>query len=127
VCERRKIRQPVFLAEIFLGALYAAGLRRPQHRDLPKAPAVYRDFSLLVPEGIPFAEIRTAVGQMEHLISLEPLEVFRGKQVPEGRYSLLLRARWQKGDVTFTDEQINGYAENLLTALGRKLNVELRA
>lgn len=127
ICDRRKIRQPVYLAEIFLDPLYAAGLRRPQHRDLPKAPAVYRDFSLLAPEGIPFSEIRTAIGPMEHLISLEPLEIFRGKQVPEGRYSLLLRARWQKGDATFTDEQINGYAEALTSALERKLGVEQRA
>ncbi|MBI1357177.1 MAG: phenylalanine--tRNA ligase subunit beta [Acidobacteria bacterium] len=126
ITEKRKIRQPVFLAEIFLDKLYEAGLRRPQHRDLPKAPSVYRDFSLLVPEGIPFGEIRTAIGVMEHLISLEPMEIFRGKQVTEGHYSLLLRARWQQGDQTFTDEQVNAYAEQLTGALDRKLNIQLR-
>ena len=127
IAERRKIRQPVFLAEVFLDKLYEAGLRRPQHRDLPRAPAVYRDFSLLVPEGIPFGEIRAAIGPMEHLISLDPMEIFRGKQVAEGHYSLLLRARWQQGDQTFTDEQINAYAEQITAGLARKLNIQLRA
>ena len=127
ICDRRKIRQPVYLAEIQLDVLYGVGLRRPQHRDLPKVPAVVRDFSLLVPEGIPFSEIRTAIGPMEHLIALEPLEIFRGKQVPEGRYSLLLRARWQQGEATFTDEQIHAYAEALTSALTRKLGIEQRA
>jgi phenylalanyl-tRNA synthetase beta chain len=126
ICEQRKIRQPVFLAEVFLDELYPAGLRRPQHRELSRVPAVDRDFSLLVPEGIPFAEIRTAIGPMEHLISVEPVEIFRGKQAAEGFYSLLLRATWQRNEASFTSEEIHGYAEKLVGELNRKLRIQLR-
>ena len=127
VCEQRKIRQPVFLAELFLDTLYPASLRRPQYRELPRVPAVERDFSLLVPEGIPFGEIRTAIGPLEHLVSLEPIEIFRGKQAAEGFYSLLLRATWQRNEASFTSAEIHGYAEKLVGELARKLSIQLRA
>ena len=121
-----KIRQPVFVAEILLDKLYAGGLKRPQHRELPKAPAVHRDFSLFVPDGIPFAEIRSAVGTMEDLVAIEPIEVFRGNPAPAGFYGLLLRATWQRLAETFTDEEINGYAATITDGLQRKLGIQQR-
>ena len=126
ICEQRKIRQPVFLAEVYLDALYPAGLKRPQYRELSRVPAVERDFSLLVPEGIPFGEIRNAIGAMEHLVSVEPVEIFRGKQAAEGSYSLLLRATWQRSEASFTSEEIHGYTEALVGALEKKLRIQLR-
>jgi phenylalanyl-tRNA synthetase beta chain len=126
VAEERKIRQPVFLAEIFLEPLAEVSLRRLGHRPLPRVPAVERDFSLLVPEGIRFAEIRSAVGRQPHLASLEPVEIFRGAQVPAGRYSLLLRAAWQKPDENFTDDEVNKYAQQIMQSLTRKLGIEQR-
>jgi phenylalanyl-tRNA synthetase beta chain len=127
VAEERKIRQPVFVAEIFLEPLAEVSLRRLGHRPLSRVPAVERDFSLLVPEGIRFAEIRSAVGQQPHLASIEPVEVFRGAQVPAGRYSLLLRAAWQKADESFTDDEINQYAQRIVQSLTKKLGIEQRA
>ena len=126
VLAERKIRQPVLLAEIYLDRLYEVGLLRPQHREIPRLAPVDRDFSLLVPEGIPFGEIRAAIGVMEHLASIEPVEIFRGEQVPDGFYSLLLRASWQRNTETFTDAEVNGYAERIRADLERKLKIQTR-
>ncbi len=127
LARERKIRQPVFVAELFLGSLQEVGLRRRQHRALPRVPAVDRDFSLLVPEGISFAEICAAIGQQAHLVKLEPAELFRGSQVPAGRYGLLLRASWQKPMESLTDEQVNVYASQIVARLSKKLGIEQRA
>ncbi len=124
--ESRKIRQPAFVAEIFLDPLKKDSLRRSKHQALPRVPAVHRDFSLFVPEGTAFEDIRTAVGKPEFLVLLEPREVFRGEQVPDGFYSLLLRAAWQKRTESLTDEEVNGYAEQLLATLTGKLKVRQR-
>lgn len=121
-----KIRQPIFLAEIFLDPLAELSLRRLHYRPLPRVPGVHRDFSLLVPEGISFGDIRTAVGSQPGLVSLEPKEVFRGPQVPEGRYSLLLRAVWQKPEESLTDEEVNDYAREIVNGLSKKLGIEQR-
>lgn len=123
----RKIRQPLFVAEIFLEPLFRAGLREPGHRPLPRVPAVTRDFSLLVPDDVPFARIRDAVGQMPDLASLEPVEIFRGENVPPGWYSLLLRAAWQRLDTSLTDAEANAFAEQLRSALQDRLGIRLRA
>ena len=89
-------------------------------------PAVSRDFSLLVPDTVEFAAVRQAVGQMPDLVSLEPVEVFRGKNVPTGRYSLLLRASWQRLDESLTDEEVNAFADAVREALKSKLGIEAR-
>jgi len=126
IAEQRKLRQPVYLAEIFLDPLADVSLRRLSYRALPRVPAVQRDFSLLVPEGTLFAEITAAVGPLPHLVTLEPVEIFRGEQVPEGRYSLLLRAAWQRPDESLTDDEVNEYAQQILHSLTKKLGVEQR-
>ena len=117
IARTRKMRQPVLVAELFLDPLYADGLRIPGHQALPRVPAVSRDFSLLVPDDVPFARIRTAVGQMQDLVTLQPVEVFRGQNVPPGCYGLLLRASWQRLETSFTDQEVNAFADQLRSAL----------
>ncbi len=127
VAAARKIKQRVFIAEIFLDLLYGTGLRLPRHSALPKVPAVSRDFSLLVPEGILFSEITGAIGPMPHLTQLEPVEIFRGKNVPDEQYSLLLRASWQKLEESFTDDQVNEFADQIRAGLEKKLGITQRS
>ena len=122
----RKIRQSVFVAEIFLDTITRSSLRGPRYQPLPRVPAVHRDFSLLVPEGTAFQDIRSAVGEPEYLVRLEPREVFRGEQVPAGFYSLLLRAAWQKMTESLTDQEVNRYAEQLVAALTDRLKIQQR-
>jgi phenylalanyl-tRNA synthetase beta chain len=122
----RKLRQPVLAAELWLDRLYRSPLREPVFRPLPRVPAVDRDFSLLLPEGVLFAEILAALGEREYLVRIEPVEIFRGHPVPAGKYSLLLRAVWQRDDVSLTDEQVNEYARELVDTLRRKLGAEQR-
>lgn len=127
ICDEMKVRQSVFLTEIDLRMLYDAGLRRPQYRPVPKVPLVERDFSLLVPEGVPFAEIRSAIGVVEYLAEFTPVEIFRGKQVPDGHYALLVRAVWERENESFRDEEINSSASEILENLDKKLRITLRS
>ena len=127
IARDRKIRQPVLVAEIYLDSLYDCGLRRPGHRQLPRVPSVSRDFSLLVPDGVNFRSIVEAVGEMQDLSSLEPVEIFRGKNVPEGCYSLLLRASWQRLEQSLTDDEVNAFSEALQSSLDSKLGISLRS
>lgn len=124
---QRKMRTPVFVAEIFLEPLYRAGLRLPRHRRLSRMPAVRRDFSLLVPAGVGFGRISAAIGSMPDLVSLEPVEVYHGKKVPQGFYSLLLRASWQRMDQSLTDTEVNGFAAKVRSVLESELGIRLRS
>ncbi len=126
IARKRKVRASVWVAEILLEPVYRLGLRIPAHRSLPKVPAVWRDFSLIVPNTVTFASIVDAVGEMPDLSSLEPVEVMRSKNLPPDRYGLLLRAAWQRLDESLTDQVVNGFAATVRRRLETRLGITVR-
>jgi phenylalanyl-tRNA synthetase beta chain len=124
--ERRKLRQPVFLAEIDLAALYALPLKKITARELSRFQAVERDFSFTFSDATPWATIATALGQLAipELERLTPEEIFRdskGKAVPAGHYALLLRSVFQSNERTLREEDLTAWSAKIietLTALG---------
>jgi phenylalanyl-tRNA synthetase beta chain len=119
VATRRKLRQEVFLAEIFADRLYSRPLRQVHYAPLPKFPAVERDFSFVFDDGVTFARIEAAVGavHLENLDSFGPVEIFRGGAVPAGSYSILLRAKFQSFERTLREEEVNDWSTRIVKAL----------
>jgi phenylalanyl-tRNA synthetase beta chain len=122
----RKLRQDVFMAELYLDQLYKHGLREVRYRALPRYPAVGRDFSFLFDDGVIFERIQRAVLALSlpELRSFVPVEVFRGGSVPAGKYSLLLRATLQSHDRTLREEEVARWSAEMiktLEGLGGKL------
>jgi phenylalanyl-tRNA synthetase beta chain len=116
------------VAEIDLDALLGVSLHAFSFRGFSKFPAVERDFSLVVPEHRTYREIEGAVRglELEELQALEPLEVFRGGNVPAGFYSLLLRATFQSTTQTLTGEEAGAMSQRIVEALAA-LGIRLRA
>ena len=56
VAAARKLRQDVFVAEIYLDQLYQHDLRQVRYEALPRFPAVERDFSFVFNDGVEFDE-----------------------------------------------------------------------
>jgi phenylalanyl-tRNA synthetase beta chain len=119
VAVARKLRQDVFLAEIYLDRLYAHGLREVRYEALAKYPAVGRDFSFAFDDGVVFEKIQAAVLGLglKELRSFVPAEIFRGGAVPAGKYSLLLRATFQADDRTLRDEEVARWSSEIVRAL----------
>src|SRR6266851_2387402 len=93
--QHRKLRQPVYLAQIDLAALYELPLKRVTAHDLSRFQAVERDFSFTFPDTMQWHTIAAAIHALSipELLRLTPEEIFRdpkGKAVPQGHYSLLL-------------------------------------
>jgi phenylalanyl-tRNA synthetase beta chain len=124
----RKLRQDVFLAEIYLDRLYRHGLRHPAYRRLSRFPAVDRDFSFIFDDAVTFERIRSAVESLRiaELRSFLPLEIFRGGAIPAGRYSVLLSAEFQSDERTLRDDEVGVWAEQIIKAL-QALGGTLRA
>ncbi|OLE13862.1 MAG: phenylalanine--tRNA ligase subunit beta [Acidobacteria bacterium 13_1_20CM_4_56_7] len=132
VADQLKFRQDVFLAELRLDPVFAA-IRAAQesrrYEPLPRFPSVERDFSLLLPDGSHFAEVRKTVSALNipEIVSIEPADLFRGKNVPPGKYSLLVRVIFQSREATLTDAQINEFSTRIVAALEKQLGAQLRA
>lgn len=124
----RKLRQSVFVAELYLDRLYPQGLRAIRYQPLPRYPAVERDFSFVFNDGVTFEKIRqTVIGLgLTQLRSFVPVEIFRGGKVPAGRYSLLLRARLQSAERTLREDEVAQWSAQIIKVL-EDLGGKLRA
>jgi len=131
VAEKFKFRQDVFLAEINLGPLYCMYYGTKNNRryePLPRFPAVERDFSLFLADGVTFGRVQRTIQSlgMAEIASVEAADLFRGKNVPAGKYSLLVRVVFQSREATLTEAQINDYSARMIAALEENLGATLR-
>ena len=132
IADEFKFRQNVLVAELKLESLLtglenaAAALR---FKPLPRFPAVERDFSVVLADGVQFAQVEDAIRSLgiPELQSIEALDLFRGGQVPAGKYSLMIRVTLQSAEATFTDAHLNDFSSRIVAALQQKLGATLRA
>jgi phenylalanyl-tRNA synthetase beta chain len=123
VAAARKLKQDVFVAEIYLDRLYQHDLEAVRYEPLPRFPAVERDFSFVFDDRVEFENIRKTVHELkiEELRSFVPVEIFRGEKVGAGKYSILLRAKLQSRARTLRDDEVaqwSGQITKALEALG---------
>jgi len=132
IADKLKFRQDVYLAEIALGPLYCMyyGVENNRrYEPLPRFPGVERDFSLFLADGVTFAEAANAIESLRipEIASVEAADLFRGKNVPTGKYSLLVRVTFQSRESTFTEAQINDFSARIVAVLEKNLGATLRA
>jgi phenylalanyl-tRNA synthetase beta chain len=132
VADKLKLRQDVFLAELQIDPVCAAmdaAKQARRYEPLPRFPAVERDFSLLLADGTSFAQVAKAIQSLNiaEISSIEAADLFRGKNVPAGKYSLLVRVTFQSREATLTDAQTSDFSGRIVGALEKKLGAQLRA
>jgi len=115
----RKLRQDVFVAEFDLEQLYQSGLRSVLLAPPAKYPAVERDFSFVFDDAVTFQQMRDAVMAtgLPELREFTPVEIFRGRSVPEEKYSVLLRARFRSPQRTLREDEIAKWSSQIVAAL----------
>jgi phenylalanyl-tRNA synthetase beta chain len=119
VATARKLKQEIYIAEIYLDRLFALDLRIPRYQPLSRFPAVDRDFSFFFNESVSFEAIQAAVRALSiaELQSFHPAEIFRGGAVPQGKYSILLRAQFQSTERTLRDDEVAQWSARIIQAL----------
>ncbi len=123
-----KLRQAVWLAEVDFERLLDASLKSPVFHPYSKFPAVERDFSLIVPQGISYARIEEALRglALEETQNFRAVDLFSGGSIPSGHYSLLLRVTFQSQSHTLTSGEIEKVSKRVLGAL-EPLGIRLRS
>ncbi len=132
LAQRFKLRQEVYLAELRLEPLaqaVAQTRRSVRYEPLPRFPAAERDFSLVLADGTTFAQVEETVRSIDihELQCIEAVDLFRGGQIPAGKYSLLVRVTFQSDEATFTEAQLTEFSARIVSALTQKLGASLRA
>jgi phenylalanyl-tRNA synthetase beta chain len=132
LAEQLKLRQEIYLAELKLEPLYnAIESTRAALRFVPwpRYPVVERDFSLVLADGVTFAQVEQtiralAIGEIQ---SIEAADLFRGGQIPSGKYSLMIRVKFQSSQGTLMDSQLAEFSSHIVTTLEKQLGATLRA
>jgi phenylalanyl-tRNA synthetase beta chain len=118
--ERRKLKQASWIGEMWLDRLYKQALRQPSVEELSRFQPVRRDFSAILPDSVPYAQLASAIEGLPipELRSFEPKEVLRdGKLAPAGHYSLLLGVVFQSYERTLREEEVQAWSQQVIAAL----------
>ncbi len=91
-------------------------------------PSVKRDLSLLVPEGVTYAEIEDTVRESggKHLVSVSIFDVYRGKGVPEGSGAYGIRLKFSSAKGSLKGKSVDRAIGIILEALSSRLKIEAR-
>jgi phenylalanyl-tRNA synthetase beta chain len=131
LADRFKLRQEVFLAELSLDPFFSSyhfAREARKYQPISRFPAVERDFSLILNDGTTFAAVReaTSVLGIAEMISIEAVDLFRGKHIPPGKFSLLVRVTFQSQETTLTEAQLSDFSSRIVSTLEQKLGATLR-
>ncbi len=124
--QRRKLKQEVFVGEIYLDRLFQLPLRQPRVQELSRYQSIERDFSFMVPDAVQWEQIASALQSLNvaELQSYEPREIFRPQSEssklggPEKQYSLLISTVFQAVDRTLKEEEVQAWSQQVIEALG---------
>jgi phenylalanyl-tRNA synthetase beta chain len=84
---------------------------------------------LLLAEGTPFSDVVKTIRSLNiaEITSIEAADLFRGKNVPAGKYSLLVRVTFQSREATLTDSLTNDFSAKIVAAIEKNIGAQLRA
>jgi phenylalanyl-tRNA synthetase beta chain len=128
---QRKLRQPVFLGEIYLERLFRQSLRQPTAHELSRYQPVRRDFSLIFPDTVHWESVSSALAALDiaELRRYQPAEIFRddkGQAVPAGHYSMLISTTFQSSERTLREEELQAWSDGVIRSL-ESIGGKLRA
>ena len=116
---RRKLRQPVYLAELDLATLLTYPLRQAVAHELSRFQAVERDFSFVFPDSLTWETTLKSLRALniEEIQQLHPVEIWRNREKFPGVYSALIRITFQSLDHTLTDTELTGWWSSIIATL----------
>ena len=118
----------VYCCELMFGAIERKANTEIVYEPLPKYPSTSRDIALLVDEAMEVGNIEDVIRQKggQILESVRLFDVYRGKQVEDGKKSVAFTLVYRDRNKTLTDKEVSDVHENVLQTLKEKLNAVLR-
>ena len=82
----------------------------------------------MLSDGTHFADVVNVISSLNipEIASVEAADLFRGKNIPPAKYSLLVKVMLQPRSATLTDAQIGGISARIVSALEKELGAQLR-
>ncbi len=120
---------PLLTAELEMTPLLSAVPDLYAIEPIPAQPPVLEDLAIVVKEEIPAKEVEELIRQTggEILSNIRLFDVYRGKQVGEGKKSLAYSLIYQHPERTLTDEEVAKVRNSIVYRLEKELEAGLRS
>lgn len=128
VADKFGIGTRAYCCELFFDSVTRHADVEKHYEPLPKYPSTARDIALLVDEDVQVGQIETIIKREggEILEQVKLFDVYRGKQVAEGKKSVAFALTYRDKNKTLTDEDVAKVHEKVLEALKDEINAVLR-
>ena len=122
------LRESVLLAEFNLDFLLSRRNLSKSFEALAAFPSVRRDVAMIVEDSVTHERVVSVVKQTKprNLEDLSLFDVFRGKNVPEGRKSVAYAFTYRNKERTLTEAEVNSAHEKVVEQLKSQLHAEIR-
>jgi phenylalanyl-tRNA synthetase beta chain len=107
----------------------ATGQRAFAFRDPPRFPPVRRDLAFVLPDDVPFAEVRDTLVEAgaPEIDACRLFDVFLGAPLEPGTRSLAFAVELRAPDRTLTDEEAQAVIDRMVAAVGDRFGARLRS
>ena len=128
ISEKYGLPKRSYACELMFDKIINMAYVEKYYKPLPKYPSSSRDIALLVGEDILVGNLESIIKEAgkELLEGVELFDVYRGKQVQEGKKSVAFALTYRASDRTLTDEDVNKIHSKVLDALKQKTDAVLR-
>lgn len=123
-----RITDPVGVLEVDIAPVAWRTQPRIAYKPVPNFPSVSRDIALVASTGLAHDVIVAAIKKFgpPELELVELFDIFTGESVGKDKRSLAYSLTYRSDARTLTDEVVNGYHENIKSAIKQELKVEIR-
>ena len=127
LCAELAIEKPVFLCELDYEAI-TAKLGKPMvYKPVSKFAEETRDLALVMDESVTCAQISDAIAEScKYITAVTLFDVYRGKQIGEGKKSMAFNLVFSPDDHEFTGDEIEKYMQKIVRKLSFTLHAEIR-
>jgi phenylalanyl-tRNA synthetase beta chain len=124
------ISTPVIAADLDLEAIVKlSAFDRFPVRPVSEFPPILEDFAVVVDEAMEADKVEALIRQTggKLLVDVRLFDIFRGKQIGEGKKSLAYSLTYQAEDRTLTDKDASQMRQKIIRRLDQELGAKLRA
>jgi phenylalanyl-tRNA synthetase beta chain len=126
VADAFELPRGVLAFRLSLDALLSAADLVPQHRPIPRLPAVLRDLAVVLDEATPAAAVDALIREEPLVERVTLFDVYRGAPLPAGKKNLAFAIAYRAPDRTLTDAEADAAHARIVTRLAKAVGAELR-
>ena len=129
ILKKWDINTDVYMFDLNLDSVFGSVRQRIVYSPIPRFPAVKRDLAIVVDESVRVRQIIDKVKSKggKYLKQVEIFDLYKGKQIPEGKKSIALTMTFLSDEKTLREQEIEPVFKKIIAHLEAEFSASLRS